>query len=107
MGCSSHNLPQNTEKNLAISFPENSWALSWEQMKELARFRSHLDSGETVSLEVCVASAGDKGYFPRNRAQSVKYFLISGNPLDVELSLCYSPDPERQRNVYVSVVDTI
>ena len=89
-----HTVPQTLE----ISFVDRSWALSLDQMQELRRFRNAMPDGATVSLEACTS---ENAYFPLQRLGGIERFLTQGNPLEVDVTLCYSPSP--QNSVYVSV----
>ncbi len=90
-------------QTLEVSFPPYSWSLGWEQMQDLRRLSSQLPSGTVVSLETCATSEGNGEHFRKERARSVSYFLTSGNPLDVRISLCDTPNPDKASKVYVSV----
>ena len=93
-----YSVPQTFE----ISFPPQSWALTWEQMKELRIVSWHLPLKTKVSLETCVSGSGDSKYFAQQRVESVKYFLTQGNPLGVEMSLCCT-SPRLYNTVYVTI----
>jgi len=104
-GCS-HSQPDRQKIEIPnVDFEPYSWALDGEEMKALRVLSRHLPSGTPITLETCATSAGDGEYFRRERAAWVEYFLVHGNPLDVRISICNQPDPEKARRIYISVGD--